>query len=131
MPLHMTKIAFSAQSVDALRHWLESHADAGEALLTTRYLPKRVEEMTGGSLYWIHAHMLVGRSPLLGFVENGAGRYHIRLSPCLIAVHPVPRRAHQGWRYLADSDAPADVAGCGDTPLPPDLAGELGRLGLI
>ena len=79
MPLHLTKIAFRSESPDSLRAWLESHADEGEARMTTRYLPKRVEELAGGSLYWIHGHMLVGRSPILGFQETGQGRYWIRL----------------------------------------------------
>ena len=39
--------------------------------MTTRYLPKRIAEMEGGSLYWIHASTLIGRSPILGFEETG------------------------------------------------------------
>ena len=137
MPLHMTKIAFSAASTADLRHWLESHADApgtgGEARLTTRYLPKRHDEMIGGSLYWIFEHALVGRSRILGFEQREDGRWHIRLAPELVAVHTKPKRAHQGWRYLADADAPADLA-AGEDPgdvLPPRLIGELAKLGLV
>lgn len=131
MPLHITKIAFSADSVADLRDWLESHGPQGEARLTTRYLPKRVDEMAGGSLYWIHAHMIVGRSPIIGFMDNGAGRYWIRLSPRLIPVHPRPKRAHQGWRYLEEKDAPTDMTGEDGEGLPDGLAEELGRLGLL
>ncbi|MCK9540695.1 MAG: DUF1489 domain-containing protein [Novosphingobium sp.] len=131
MPLHMTKIAFGAQSVEALREWLEEQP--GEARLTTRYLPKRHEEMAGGSLFWIHEHTLVGRSPLIGFAQREDGRWWIRLEPRLIAVQPRPRRAHQGWRYLKDEDAPSDL-GQGETAddaLPARLVGDLSRLGLI
>ncbi len=71
MPLHMTKIAFGAESPAHLRQRLEAYAEAGEIRLTTRYLPKRHEEMVGGSLYWIVNHMLVGRSEILGFMDNG------------------------------------------------------------
>ena len=132
MPLHMTKIAFGCESAADLRARLERRADEGELRLTTRYLPKRVEEMAGGSLYWIHAHMLVGRSPILGFADNGEGRYWIRLEPRLIDVRPTPRRAHQGWRYLAQEDVPPDMDGGGnDDALPVELASELGRLGLL
>src|SRR3546814_6634587 len=95
---------FRSESPATLRAWLESHAE--EARLTTRYLPKRVEELAGGSLFWIHGHQLVGRSPLLGFQETGQGRYWIRLEPRLIPVRTLPKRAHQGWRYLEDKDAP-------------------------
>ena len=137
MPLHMTKIAFGSESPATLRQWLEGQAGPnnpgqGEARLTTRYLPKRLAEMEGGSLYWIHAHMLVGRSPILGFADNGEGRYWIRLEPRLIDVRPTPRRAHQGWRYLAQEDVPPDMDGGGnDDALPVELASELGRLGLL
>ena len=134
MPLHLTKIAFQSESPATLRAWLESHGPEGEARLTTRYLPKRIEEMAGGSLYWIHGHMLVGRSPILGFQETGQGRYWIRLEPRLIPVRSAPKRAHQGWRYLADTDAPADL-GEGETDerdaMPPAMLGELSRLGLV
>lgn len=132
MPLHLTKIAFQSESPVTLRAWLESHAD--EARLTTRYLPKRIDELAGGSLYWIHGHQLVGRSPILGFQETGQGRYWIRLEPRLIAVRAQPKRAHQGWRYLEAKDAPPDL-GAGETnaldAMPPAMIGELARLGLI
>jgi hypothetical protein len=132
MPLHLTKIAFQSEGPASLRAWLESHAD--EARLTTRYLPKRLDEMTGGSLYWIHGHALVGRSPLLGFQETGQGRYWIRLAPTLIPVRALPKRAHQGWRYLEDKDAPPDLGG-GEADdldaMPPALLSALTRLGLV
>ncbi len=133
MPLHMTKIAFSAESPADLRAWLESHEDVGEARLTTRYLPKRQEEMVGGSLYWIYEHALIGRSPILGFEQREDGRWHIRLAPALIPVVTQPKRAHQGWRYLAEKDAPRDL-GEGETAgdaMPPALARELAKLGLV
>lgn len=132
MPLHMTKVAVGSPSVETLRAWLEGQAAAGEARLTTRYVPKRLAEMDGGSLYWILGHMLIGRSPIIGFQENGAGRWWIRMEPRLIPVIPVPRRAHQGWRYLPEVDAPADAGERdGGEALPPALASELGRLGLL
>lgn len=131
MPLHMTKIAFGATDAQHLRDWLESHAAEGEARLTTRYLPKRAAEMTDGSLYWILGGVLIGRSALLGFAERPDGKVWIRLEPHLIAVEARPSRAHQGWRYLEPADAPPDVAqGSGDA-LPPMLASELARLGLL
>jgi len=133
MPLHLTKIAFGSESPATLRAWLESHAGQGEARLTTRYAPKRLAELAGGSLYWIHNRALVGRSPLLGFEDNGKGRYWIRLEPRLIPVERVPRRAHQGWRYLEQEDAPRDLPGdAADVDeLPAELLGELSKLGLV
>jgi hypothetical protein len=133
MPLHITKIAFRSESPETLRAWLESQRETGEARLTTRYLPKRVEEMIGGSLYWIHGHVLVGRSPILGFQETPDGRYWIRLEPKLIPVHARSKRAHQGWRYMEGKDAPADLDGNASSgePMPVAMLGELSRLGLV
>ena len=127
MPLHLTKIAFQSESPATLKAWLESHAD--EARLTTRYLPKRLEEMDGGSLYWIHGHALVGRSPILGFQETGQGRYWIRLAPRLIPVRTAPKRAHQGWRYLEPKDAPADLDTLDAGEAPEGLVRQLRELG--
>lgn len=132
MPLNMTKIAYSATSVEELRGWLEGQAHSGEALMTTRYLPKRHEEMIGGSLYWIFEHALVGRSPIRKFSQREDGRWTIHLAPELVPVHPRPKRAHQGWRYLEEKDAPADLAP-GESAaeaMPARLIGELAKLGL-
>ncbi|HKR93353.1 DUF1489 domain-containing protein [Novosphingobium sp.] len=131
MPLHMTKIAYSATSVAELREWLERHAD--EALMTTRYLPKRHEEMVGGSLYWIFEHALVGRSPILRFTQRDDGRWHIHLAPLLIPVQTRPKRAHQGWRYLKEEEAPADLqeGEAESDVMPPKLVSELAKLGLV
>ena len=42
-------------------------------------------------------------------------------------------RAFQGWRYLADKDAPPDLsdAGAGLEDMPESLRRELGELGLL
>jgi hypothetical protein len=125
----MTKIAFGAVSVEDLRGWLEGQ---DEPQLTTRYLPKRHEEMIGGSLYWIYEHVLVGRSPIKRFSQRDDGRWTIALEPRLIRVEPRPRRAHQGWRYLDEKDAPPDLSNSSlaGEPLPPKLVNELAKLGL-
>jgi hypothetical protein len=129
MPLHMTKVAYGATSFEDLHSWFKTRGET--ARLTTRYLPKRHAEMIGGSLYWILKHQLVARSEILGFEEAEGGRTHIVISTKLIDVHPKPKRAHQGWRYLEEADAPADLAdGESAEMLPPSLAGELAKLGL-
>ncbi len=134
MPLNMTRIAFGAESHAHLRQRLEAHASIGEVRLTTRYLPKRHEEMAGGSLYWILNHSLIGRSPLIGFMDNGEGRTWIRLRPELIAVRTIPKRAHQGWRYLEAKDAPPDLSAIGADgrdEMPAQMLGELMKMGLV
>lgn len=137
MPLHLTKVAYGAQSLDELHGWFKTRGD--EARLTTRYLPKRHEEIVpkdgsgGGSLFWIYKHQLVCRSEILRFEEAEGGKTHIVISTRLIDVHPVPKRAHQGWRYLTDQDAPRDLAEgeeAGDV-MPGGLAADLARLGLV
>lgn len=129
MLLHMTKIAFGAKSYDDLAGWYQNRA---RIALTTRYCPKRHEELVGGSLYWILNHAIVARSQILGFSETADGRWDIDLKPELVRVHPRPKRAHQGWRYLK-GDPPRDLApgeDIGDA-LPGKLAARLERLGLV
>ena len=130
MPLSMTKIAYRSGSLDNLRRWVEA---GPEALMTTRYLPKRHEEMIGGSLYWIMEHAIVARCEILGFEQREDSRWTIRLAPRLILVHPKAKRAHQGWRYLEERNAPADLAEgevAGDA-LPGRLIRKLSTLGLV
>jgi hypothetical protein len=134
MPLNMTRIAFGAQSPVHLRERLALHAVDGETRLTTRYLPKRVGEMSGGSLYWILNNSFIGRSPLIGFMENGEGRHWIRIEPRLIPVRSIPKRGHQGWRYLEPKDAPPDLDSVevdGRDEMSPKMLGELMRMGLV
>ena len=131
MALHLTKVAYQAQSLAEMHGWFATRGEV--ARLTTRYLPKRHAELVGGSLFWIYKHQLVARSPILGFEPSEDGRTHILISTKLIDVYPVPRRAHQGWRYLADADAPRDL-GDGEDPgeiMPGRLAGKLAKLGLV
>ena len=138
MPLHLTKVAFGADSVDHLAERLRLRGEEGPVFLTTRYLPKRHEEVAGpvgegGSMYWILKHQLIARSPIVGFGELSGGRVAIRLDPRLVLVQARPKRAHQGWRYLEGDDAPVDLgAGSeGVGALPPDLVGKLAELALI
>jgi hypothetical protein len=131
MPLHMTKVAFKATSLEEMHGWFADRGDV--AKLTTRYLPKRHAELIGGSLFWIFKRQLVARSEILGFEEAEGGRTHIVISTKLIDVLPKPHRAHQGWRYLSDEDAPRDLAE-GETTgdaIPGKLAADLARLGLV
>jgi len=129
--LHLTKVAFGCDSVDDLVARLA--AREAPIRLTTRYRPKRHEELIGGSLYWILKHKLIARSEILGFAEAPEGRTDILLTNRVILVHPKAKRAHQGWRYLNKGSAPRDVVDgevSGDD-LPPGLAVELSAMGLL
>ena len=129
MPLSMTKIAYRSGSLDNLRQWVEA---GPEALMTTRYLPRRHAEMIGGSLYWILEHAIVARSEILGFEQREDSRWTIRLAPRLVLVHPKAKRAHQGWRYLTEKQAPADLAEgeIASDAMPGRLIRKLSALGL-
>ena len=134
MPLHLTKVAFGAASLDILTERLRLRAGEGALFLTTRYLPKRHEEIAGrGSLFWIVKHTLIARSPIVGFGDAEGGRVAIHLGADLRLVHAQPRRAHQGWRYLEAADAPIDLAGdaTGVAAMPPALVGKLAELALL
>lgn len=135
MALHITKVAFGASSVEQLAERLKVRAAAGPVFLTTRYLPKRHEEIAGqGSLYWIIKHQLVARSPISTFGEAEGGRVAIHIDPALVLVEARPKRAHQGWRYLSAADAPPDLGGAeaeGLSALPGAMAAELAALALI
>ena len=137
MALHLTKVAFGATSLEHLADRLAARAADGPVFLTTRYLPKRHGEIAGaqgsGSLFWIIKHQLVARSPILSFGEAEGGRVAIHIDPRLRLVAARPKRAHQGWRYLEDADAPADLGGdtSGLAQMPPALVGRLAELGLI
>ena len=134
MPLHLTKVAFGVTTVDQLAARWEARGLSGQCHLTTRYLPKRHEEVIGtGSLYWIVKHQLVARSAILRFGEAEGGRVAIHLDPQVILIHARPKRAHQGWRYLEHADAPIDLAGdeTGVAALPPALVGKLSGLALL
>ena len=127
----MSKVAVGCASLEALARRIAARTAGGEAPAMTRFRPKRAEELIGGSLFWIVQHRLVARQAIRGF-ELHEGRTLIRLDARLLPVQPRPMRAHQGWRYLAGRDAPADLAE--DDPialLPPPVAAELARLALI
>mgnify|MGYP000890143813 CR=1 FL=1 len=135
MALHLTKVAFGATSYADLVRRVSLHASDGIVRMTTRFLPKRHEEiLAGGSLFWIIKHQLVGRAKILAFEATPEGRHHIVLEAKVVPVSPHPRRAHQGWRYLEAADAPTDL-GSGDIEggdeLPDALLRELAELSLI
>lgn len=132
--LHLSKVAVGCGSAEELIRRQAPRVAAGEVTITTRYRPKRHEELVGGSLYWIIRHRLALRQRILGFVEAENGRCGIRLDARIVTVRARPKRAHQGWRYLSGDDAPADIGGDeedGLSALPPRMLDELAKLALI
>jgi hypothetical protein len=132
--LGLTRVAFACQSLADIparqaRFTYGEGADT-HVLLTSARIPRR--DLSGGSLFWILKHTLVARQAILSVAETPGPDGQIaliRLSPDVVPVLPRHCRAHQGWRYLAEPDWPADQTG--DEPLPQDLAAELAGLALL
>ncbi|TFI57270.1 DUF1489 family protein [Sphingomonas parva] len=129
----MSKVAVGCASIAALGKRQQLRTVGGEVPLVTRFMPKRASEMVGGSIYWIVKHQLVARQRIIGFAERDEDKKTIvRLDPQLVAVRPFPKRAHQGWRYLAAADAPPDLGAAGEAEtLPSELMRRLMALALI
>ena|SRR5947209_765014 len=132
MPLHLTKVAYSCASLDTLERHIERWSANGEIRVPTRMRPKRADECIGGKLHYVVKHRIVARLEILRFEPRRDGRIDIVCSGQLELVSPVPKRAHQGWRYLEDKDAPnGEDDGTGLAALPPRLYGKLTSLALV
>ena len=133
MPLHLTKVAVGVASVEALENRIARRITAsGELRVPTRMRPRRMGELVGGSLHWIVKHRIVARQVILRFDDRSDGRIDIVCSGDLIPCTPAPKRAHQGWRYLTNDDAPGEGGDeDGMSTLPPRMYAKLAGLGLV
>jgi hypothetical protein len=130
----MSKVAVSCASVETLKRRMEKRAQDGVVPILTRFMPKRADEMVGGSIYWIVKQRLAARQTILGFEVRASDRKTvIRLDAELVPVRALAKRGHQGWRYLEAGDAPPDLTAGEDdvAAMPPDLIGKLTVLALI
>jgi hypothetical protein len=128
----LTKVAFGCRDFDALANRIAVRSIGGQLRVATRMRPKRAPELVGGNLYWIVKQRLIGCNEIVAIDDRSDGRVDIVCVGVLKRVTPVHRRAHQGWRYLVDEDAPtgeADSSGLGE--LPPGLYGRLAALALV
>ncbi|QDH15465.1 DUF1489 family protein [Oecophyllibacter saccharovorans] len=137
--LHMIKLAVTCTGLQDLRQWLAQQKRAeGLNYVPTWLMPKRTEDLLGGSVYRVINGLILGRQPITGFetVTRPDGRKGTRILVTgeVIAVQPTPRKAFQGWRYLRPEDAPPDLQP-GDAQaaasLPPDLQRRLAELGIL
>jgi hypothetical protein len=145
MPLHLIKLCVGCDSVDDLKSWVSARlkekkrrGQRAEHVHTTRMVPKRTDELLdGGSLYWVIKGQVTCRERILDlrpFVDkDGIGRCRIVLDGKIRLVAPRPYRAFQGWRYLADKDAPGDLerTARGAATMPEQMRRELSELGLL
>lgn len=130
--LHLTKVAVGCAHVETFARRVAARADKGELRVPTRMRPKRQDELIGGALHWIIKHRIVARQTILRFEDRKDGRLDIVCSDQFEILPPTYRRAHQGWRYLADEDAPTGIGEGGEgDELPPHLQRELAALMLL
>lgn len=134
--LHISKVAVGCASLETLRKRQAGRLRDGVVPITTRFKPKRAEELIGGSIYWIIKHRVTARQRILGFAQaETERRIVIALDPELVPVRALAKRAHQGWRYLASDEAPPDLRPGEDDDglgsLPPRLLSALAGLALI
>jgi hypothetical protein len=139
-PLHMTKVAVGCRTLAALtqRQAGRVAVEDGVPIVSawTRYMPKRAEELVGGSIYWIIKHTLTARQTILGFrmADTARGKYcEMLLAPEVVPVLAAPLRAHQGWRYLEAAACPPDLDSVGAEigALPVKMMRDLRGLGLL
>ena len=131
--LNISKVAVGCATFEALRKRQERRARDGVVPVQTRFRPKRADELIGGSIYWIIKHRVAARQTILGFADGKERKTIIQLDPDVVPVRAIPKRGHQGWRYLTAADAPADF---GEdeicvAELPASMATELALLELI
>ena len=131
----MSKVAVGCATLAALEKRQLGRVSNGVVPLVTRFMPKRADELVGGSIYWIIKHRLTARQTIIGFETRAEDRRTvIALEPELVPVRARPKPAHQGWRYLNGEDAPPDLRDGDDdllAVLPAQLAIKLSALALI
>jgi hypothetical protein len=134
VPVHLIKLCVGCDTVEELEAWRAKSA-AAEApwILRTRQTPKRATELVdGGSLFRVYKGQILSRQTILAVRTVGEGvtaRCEITLAEQVVRVLPTPRRAFQGWRYLALADAPPDLATALSADVPPELTRRLREIG--
>jgi len=143
--LHLLKLCVGCESIADLEGWIEETRLQYQRLgrpyrqiHTTRMIPKKLDDIAGqGSLYWVIKGWVSARQRITAiepFTDaNGISRCHLVLEPVVVPVRSRPCRPFQGWRYLAQTDAPPDIPQ-GDgaiAEMPEEMQRELRQLGLM
>ena len=144
MALNLIKLCVGCDSVADLEDWIgqklkerKRRRQKPEHIHTTRMLPKRADELIGGSLYWVIRGQVSCRERILDIRQatgkDGIRRCQIVMDGKVVAVEPRPYRAFQGWRYYESKDAPRDLtkAAKGLARMPETMRRELRELGLL
>lgn len=143
MALHLIKLAVGVDDIahmrklQAARRKQRRQSPRSPHWVYTRNTPRRAEELLGGgSLYWVVRRVIRCRQELVGFEEDiddedGKKYCRIKVKRTLIQTAPRAYNAFQGWRYLEPERAPPDLSRGDTADMPPEMAAELKRLGLL
>jgi len=145
MALHLIKLAVGCDSIKEFKGWIADRIRVAKEkgapqhhIHVTRMVPKRDAELIdGGSIYWVIRGEIAVREKLIAIEpfrdSAGINRCRLVMQPKVISVSPRPLRPFQGWRYLADSDAPPDLgkAAASIEAMPEPMRRELRELGLL
>jgi hypothetical protein len=137
--LHIAKLAVGIRDINHLATWQAERGRIDPPLRhRTRNMPRRAAEIIGtGSIYWVIGGTMLVRQRVLDIIEDrwddGRTCAGLVLDSSLIQVEGRPVKAFQGWRYLEEREAPADVSLSADDgdEMPPALRNELRALCLI
>lgn len=140
--INLVKLCVGAERVEDLETWQAARVAQGlqtQPRHVTRMWPKREAELlSGGSLYWVFKGLILARQKIIRLDEvigeDGIRRCGIVFDPEIIRTESQPRRAFQGWRYLAVEDAPRDLVASssrkGEAALPHEMAAALADIGI-
>ncbi len=139
MALNLIKLCVGVSEIEEMDSWVAMNKQGRDTLdHVTRMFPRRKDEiLPHGSLYWVIRGLILCRQPIADFesVRGGDGieRCRIVFAPKIIRVRPTPRRAFQGWRYLAEDDAPPDLkqGEMAVADMPEAMRRDLASLGLL
>jgi hypothetical protein len=143
MVLHLIKLAVGVDDlahmkvVQSARRKQRRQSPRSPHWVYTRNSPRRAEELLeGGSLYWVVRGVIRCRQELVGFEQDfdreEARKYcRIKVRRTLVPTAPQACKAFQGWRYLDAKSAPPDLSQGDTADMPPEMAAELKRLGLL
>lgn len=139
--VHLIKLSVGTESVAGLAEWQatkRAQTEDGLPRHVTRMWPKREAEiLNGGSIFWVIKGVIQCRQPILRLDEyqsaDGIRRCAIVCQPGLIRVAATPKRAFQGWRYLAADVAPPDLGEVrdGEEDIPAALSAQLAEIGVL
>ena len=138
---NLIKLCVGIKSVQHLQEVRKTRREMGQGrtdgydVHRTRMMPKRRDEIIGkGSIYWVIAGKIQCRQLIVDldrqFDAEGKKFCDIIMDSKIIKTIPQSKQPFQGWRYLAQSLAPADIdIKAGEDNL--ELAAQLSQLGLI